>query len=82
MLKFTMNAKDLKEIMRKGMAAINKKATLDSLKKLYIQVEEDGTVKMWGTDMEHFAEVKTDNTWNTSPGVWGLTLTISRSFPK
>lgn len=62
MLKFTMNAKDLKEIMRKGMAAINKKATLDSLKKLYIQVEEDGTVKMWGTDMEHFAEVKTDNT--------------------
>lgn len=51
MLKFTMNAKDLKEIMRKGMAAINKKATLDSLKKLYIQVEEDGTVKMWGTDM-------------------------------
>ena len=74
MLKFTMNAKDLKEIMRKGMAAINKKATLDSLKKLYIQVEEDGTVKMWGTDMEHFAEVKTDNTWNTSPGVLGIDI--------
>jgi len=74
MLKFTMNAKDLKEIMRKGTAAINKKATLDSLKKLYIQVEEDGTVKMWGTDMEHFAEVKTDNTWNTSPGVLGIDI--------
>lgn len=74
MLKFTMNAKDLKEIMRKGLAAIDKKVTLDSLKKLYMQVEEDGTVKMWGTDMEHFAEVKTDNTWNTSPGVLGIDI--------
>lgn len=45
MLKFTMNAKDLKEIMRKGMAAINKKVALDSLRKLYLQVEPDGTVK-------------------------------------
>lgn len=74
MLKFTMNAKELKAMMEKGLAPIDKKATLDSLKKLYIQVEEDGTVKMWGTDMEHFAEVKTDNTWNTSPGVLGIDI--------
>lgn len=74
MMKFTMNAKELKAMMEKGLAAIDKKATLDSLKKLYIQVEEDGTVKMWGTDMEHFAEVKTDNTWNTSPGVLGIDI--------
>lgn len=73
-MKFTMNAKELKAMMEKGLAAIDKKATLDSLKKLYIQVEEDGTVKMWGTDMEHFAEVKTDNTWNTSPGVLGIDI--------
>lgn len=74
MMKFTMNAKELKAMMEKGLAAIDKKVTLDSLKKLYIQVEEDGTVKMWGTDMEHFAEVKTDNTWNTSPGVLGIDI--------
>lgn len=74
MMKFTMNAKELKAMMEKGLAPIDKKATLDSLKKLYIQVEEDGTVKMWGTDMEHFAEVKTDNTWNTSPGVLGIDI--------
>lgn len=73
-MKFTMNAKELKAMMEKGLAAIDKKVTLDSLKKLYIQVEEDGTVKMWGTDMEHFAEVKTDNTWNTSPGVLGIDI--------
>lgn len=46
MMKFTMNAKELKAMMEKGLAAIDKKVTLDSLKKLYMQVEEDGTVKM------------------------------------
>ena len=31
-MKFTMNAKELKAMMEKGLAAIDKKATLDSLK--------------------------------------------------
>lgn len=74
MMKFTMNAKELKAMMEKGLAAIDKKVTLDSLKKLYMQVEEDGTVKMWGTDMDHFAEVRTNNVWNTSPGVIGIDI--------
>lgn len=74
MMKFTMNAKELKAMMEKGLAAINKKVTLDSLKKLYMQVEEDGTVKMWGTDMEHFAEIRTNNAFDTSPGVLGIDI--------
>lgn len=74
MLKFTMNAKDLKEIMRKGLAAIDKKVTLDSLRKLYLQVEPDGTVKVLGTDMEHFAEIRTNNAFDTSPGVLGIDI--------
>ena len=74
MMKFTMNAKELKAMMEKGLAAIDKKVTLDSLKKLYMQVEEDGTVKIWGTDMDHFAEVRTNNVWNTSPGVIGIDI--------
>ena len=72
MLKFTMNAKELKTMMEKGISAINKKAALSTLTKLYFQVEADGTVKIWGTDMEHYAEVRTDNAWNTSPGVLGI----------
>ena len=72
MLKFTMNAKELKAMMEKGMMAINKKAAIPTLTKLYFQVEADGTVKVWGTDMEHYAEVRTDNTWNTSPGILGI----------
>ena len=73
-MKFTMNAKELKAMMEKGLAAIDKKVTLDSLKKLYMQVEEDGTVKMCGTDMEHFAEIRTNNAFDTSPGVLGIDI--------
>ena len=72
MLKFTMNAKRLKEMMEKAATTINKKATLSTLTKLYFQVEENGTVKVWGTDMEHFVEVKNNNAWNTSPGIVGI----------
>lgn len=72
MTKFTMNAKELKTMMEKGVAAINKKATLSSLTRLYFQVESDGTVKALGTDMEHFAEIRSNNAWNTSPGVLGI----------
>lgn len=72
MLKFTMNAKELKTMMDKGMTAINKKASLPSLTKLYFQVDENGTVKTLGTDMEHYAEIRSNNAWNTSPGVLGI----------
>ena len=46
MMKFTMNAKELKTMMEKGISAINKKAALPTLTKLYFQVEENGTVKV------------------------------------
>lgn len=74
MLKFTMNAKELKTMMEKGITAINKKAALSTLTKLYFQVDGNGTVKVWGTDMEHFAEVRTSNAWNTSSGVLGIDI--------
>lgn len=72
MMKFTMSAKELKTMMEKGVAAINKKAALSSLTRLYFQVEADGTVKALGTDMEHFAEIRSNNAWNTSPGILGI----------
>ena len=74
MMKFTMNAKDLKVMMEKGMAAINKKATLSTLTRLYFQIDENGILKVWGTDMEHWAEVRTDSAYQTSPGVLGISI--------
>ncbi len=72
MLKFTMNEKELKTMIDKGTAAINKKASLPALTRLYFQVEVDGTVKTLGTDYEHYAEIRSNNAWNTSPGVFGI----------
>lgn len=72
MMKFTMNAKDLKTIMEKGMAAIDKKAPLSTLTRLYFQIDENGILKVWGTDIEHWAEVRTDNIYDTQPGVLGI----------
>lgn len=74
MLKFTMNAKELKTMIDKGTAAINKKASLPALTRLYFQVKADGTVKTLGTDHEHYAEINSNNAWNTSPGVFGIDI--------
>ena len=71
-MKFTMDAKELKTMMEKGAAAIDKKSALASLTRLYLQVEEDGTVKTLGTDIEHYAEIRSNNAYNTSTGVLGI----------
>lgn len=72
MMKFTMDAKELKTMMEKGRAAIDKKSALASLTRLYLQVEADGTVKALGTDIEHYAEIRSNNAYNTSAGVLGI----------
>ena len=72
MMKFTMDAKELKTMMEKGIAAIDKKSALASLTRLYLQVEADGTVKALGTDIEHYAEIRSNNAYNTSAGVLGI----------
>lgn len=71
-MKFTMDAKELKTMMEKGRAAIDKKSALASLTRLYLQVEADGTVKALGTDIEHYAEIRSNNAYNTSAGVLGI----------
>ena len=72
MMKFTMNAKELKTMMEKGMAAIDKKASLSSLTRLYFEVDGNGIVKVLGTNIEHYAEVRTDSAYQTSPGILGI----------
>lgn len=72
MMKFTMNARELKTMMEKGTTAINKKSALASLTRLYLQVEADGTVKALGTDMEHYVEIRSNSAYNTSAGILGI----------
>lgn len=72
MLKFTMNSKELKNMIDKGVAAINKKLKVTALTRLYFQVDANGIVKILGTDYDHYAEIRNDSAWDTTPGVFGI----------
>lgn len=74
MMKFTIDAKILKAMMEKGVAVIDKKATNPAVTRLYFQVDEKGIVKIWGTDFEHWAEVRSDGAYNTQPGILGVDI--------
>ena len=76
MMKFTMDAKELKTMMEKGTAAIDKKSSLASLTRLYLQVEENGTVKVFGTDIEHYVEIRSNNAYNILEIIMHITFQI------
>jgi|GEM_PF-6658294 DNA polymerase III sliding clamp (beta) subunit (PCNA family) len=71
-MKFTIDVKELKKLMDKGITVINKKCAVPALTRLYFQVEENGIVKMFGTDMCHYVEVRSSSAYDTCPGVIGI----------
>lgn len=74
MIKFTMNAKELKIMMDKVMTVVNKKASAPSLKRLYFSIDDKGILKILSTDIEHYVEVRTENTYHTEPGMFGIDI--------
>lgn len=74
MIKFTMNAKELKTMMDKAMMVVNKKASVPSLKRLYFSIDDKGILKILSTDIEHYVEVRTENTYHTEPGMFGIDI--------
>ena len=74
MIKFTMNAKELKTMMDKAMTVVNKKASVPSLKRLYFSIDDQGILKILSTDIEHYVEAKTENTYHTEPGMFGIDI--------
>lgn len=51
MMKFTMNAKELKTMMDKAVTVVNKKVPVPSLKRLYFSVDNKGVLKILSTDI-------------------------------
>lgn len=82
MMKFTMDAKKLKTLIDKAMSAIDKKSTLAALKRVYLQVDTSKTLKIRGTNMEHFVEVRSDQAKNTSPGIIGIDINDLKTINK
>ena len=74
MMKFTMDSKELKIMMDKVMTAVNKKVSVPSLKRLYFSIDDEGILKILSTDIEHYVEVRTENTYNTEPGMFGIDI--------
>lgn len=74
MLKFKLDARELKEMMEKVATVINKKSSLTDLLRLYFQVDENENLKIWGTNMEHWLEVRSKNVYDTEPGVLGIDI--------
>lgn len=72
-MKFTINAKELKTMLEKGITAINKKAVFPNLRRIYFRLE-NGTLKVLGTDLEQYVEVRTDHVYDldSTPGVFGI----------
>jgi DNA polymerase-3 subunit beta len=69
-----MNAKELKTMMDKAMTVVNKKASVPSLKRLYFSIDDKGILKILSTDIEHYVEVRTENTYHTEPGMFGIDI--------
>ena len=77
MLKFTIDSKELKTMIDKSVAILNKKALISSLTKLYFKIETDGILKILGTDLtdfEHYVEIRSANAWNIIPGEFGIDI--------
>lgn len=82
MLKLTMDAKELKTMMEKAITVIDKKASLVELRRLYLQVETDGTIKTLGTNFEHYVEIRNNNAYNTDAGLVGIDIEGCKSHRK
>lgn len=71
MLKFSINAKELNDVVKKVSAAIDKKAYMKQLRTIFFLIE-DRTLKVIGTNMEQWLEVRTDCIWDDRSGVIGI----------
>lgn len=74
MMKFTIYAKVLKGMIEKAATTIDKKSVLEILKRLYMQIDKNGTLRIWGSDLNHYTEVRNNSVYLTSPGVVGIDI--------
>ena len=74
MMKFTIYAKVLKEMIEKTATTIDKKSVLESLKRLYMQIDENETLRIWSSDLNHYVEIRNNSVYLTSPGIVGIDI--------
>ena len=61
-------------MIEKAATTIDKKSVLENLKRLYMQIDKNGTLRIWGSDLNHYTEVRNNSVYLTSPGVVGIDI--------
>ncbi len=74
MLRFTIDAGKFRKMLEKASTCISKKPPMPNLARILVQVDENGTVKALGTDMEHTIEVRSGDAKNTYSGTAGIAI--------
>lgn len=74
MMKFTINAKELKAMIDKGITVIDKKHYNPDFKKLYFQIDKDGLLRVLGSNSEQYVEIRNDQAYDVQPGVFGIDI--------
>lgn len=82
MTKFAMHVKDFKDITDKAATAASKNGSLEHLKMLFFTVMDSGVVKVLGTDIDHYAEIRSENAWETCPGEFGIAIEDAKVISK
>lgn len=66
-MKFNINSKDFKELAEKAITCVNKKAAVEDLTRIYLNVTEDGKLEIRTINLEHYLILECDNIFNSEP---------------
>lgn len=67
-MKFNINSKDFKELAEKAITCVNKKAAVEDLTRIYLNVTEYGKLEIRTSNLEHYLILEYDNIFNFEPG--------------
>lgn len=67
-MKLNINSKDFKELAEKAITCVNKKAAVEDLTRIYLNVTEDGKLEIRTINLEHYLILECDNIFNSEPG--------------
>lgn len=79
MMKFSMDAKMFKTVLDKVLTVINPKSKLT---KVFLKIDDNGTLRMWGTNIDHYLEVRSEDVFNTSSGMLGIEIDGAKLITK
>lgn len=79
MMKFSMDAKAFKTALDKVLTVIDSKLVLT---KVFLKIDDSGTLRMWSTNIDHYLEVRSEDVFNISSGMFGIEMDGAKLIAK